>query len=397
MGLIRGFSRLAKLGALGGVVTFVYASDPRASFYEYAALPFMRRAFDAEEAPHIAVDLMRYPFLNPKIRKAWLPNLDPDHALYTVLFSNSANPRVKPITIQTPIGVAAGIDKNGQCIDSLFNYGFSWVEIGSVTPLPQPGNPKPRVFRLPKDQAIINRYGFNSDGHAAVLARLRIREEQGPRSPDKRVLAVNLGKNKTGEEVNDYVRGVRSFGDHADVLVVNISSPNTPGLRDLQAEGKLLNLLTTLVGERDKLKASSLPPMVVKIAPDLDDVQVKAIAEAVVKSKIDGVIVGNTTVSRDPSLKSGPALTSQTGGLSGRPVKEKELKVLKTLRESVGPDLTIIGCGGIFTGQDAIEYKKAGANMVQTCTGFVYKGPGIAAHLAEEIKQDLGGAKWSDL
>lgn len=393
--LIPSFRTLTTIAGVGAVAGAVYFSDPRASAYEYAVLPAVRAVLDGEESHKQVVKLMRYPLLNPSLPAGWLSNLDPQGLLGVTLFKNTSNPKVKPLYLSTPVGVAAGLDKNGEAIDSLFQLGFSWVEVGSVTPLPQPGNPKPRVFRLVEDKAFINRYGFNSDGHAEVLARLKIRASKGITQKPGQVLALNLGKNKTGDEVQDYVRGVRTFGPYADALVVNVSSPNTPGLRDLQADDKLKALLVRLVKERDNLPLDKLPPLVVKIAPDLEEAQVKAMGLAIKESKIDGVIVGNTTITRD-NLKN-KVHNKEIGGLSGPPVKALELKVLKTLRETVGPQLTIIGCGGISNGQDALDFAKAGANSVQLYTSFAYRGPGTPSLVCEDIQRQLKGDSWASV
>lgn len=385
--------RLRNLGALTTLAAcagFVYLRDPRASAHEFFIMPAVRTLFDGEDSHKIAITFMKFPILAPKIPDRWLKNLDPEHSLSVTLFGNSKNPRVQPLRLPTPVGLAAGVDKNGEAIDALFGIGFSWVEVGSVTPLAQPGNPKPRLFRLPEDRAIINRYGFNSDGHSAVLARLRIREVK--HKLNKGVLAVNLGKNKTGDDVQDFVAGVRAFGTHADALVVNVSSPNTPGLRDLQKEEKLGNLLKTLVAERNTLPGSSIPPLLVKISPDVSTNEVDLMARAIVDSGIDGVIVGNTTVQRPP-LKS---TLKENGGLSGPPVKPLELAVLRQLRTVVGPDLTIIGCGGISSGQDAMDYRQAGADFLQLYTSFIYRGVGTPVTINEEIHAALDGERWQE-
>ncbi|PRT56942.1 Dihydroorotate dehydrogenase (quinone), mitochondrial [Wickerhamiella sorbophila] len=393
--VVPSFRTLTTLVGVGSVATAIYLSDARASGYEYGVLPLTRATFDGEESHKQAVKLMRFPFLNPSLPKNWLKNVDPNGLLRVTLFENSPNPKVKPLRLSTPVGVAAGLDKNGEAIDTLFQIGFSWVEVGSVTPLPQPGNPQPRVFRLPEDKAIINRYGFNSDGHAEVLARLKIRAAKGIVQKPGQVLALNLGKNKTGDEVQDYVRGVRTFGPYADALVVNVSSPNTPGLRDLQADDKLKSLLVRLVEERNKLKLDALPPLVVKIAPDLQEAQVKAMGLAIKESNVDGVIVGNTTITRD-NLKN-TVHNNEVGGLSGPPVKPLELKVLQTLRETVGPELTIIGCGGISNGKDALEFAQSGANFVQLYTSFAYRGPGTPSLVCEDLLKQLGSRSWKQV
>lgn len=212
-----------------------------------------------------------------------------------------------------------------------------------------------------------------------------------------KLLGVNLGKNKTGDEVEDYVEGVRTLGNYADVLIINVSSPNTPGLRNMQHEEKLSGLLSSVIKARDELSTPHKPPVCVKIAPDLTETEVIAIAEVVKNSGIDGVIVSNTTISRPTTLKSPPSLRSEIGGLSGPPVKEVSLRTLRALRKNIGPSFTIIGCGGISSGKDAVDFAKAGATFVQVLTGFAYDGPGMPARLREEIKTELAGKKWMDI
>ncbi|KAK9451306.1 Dihydroorotate dehydrogenase-domain-containing protein [Limtongia smithiae] len=371
-----------------------YLSDSRAAAYRYFFVPVLRWTTDAETAHELAI----------KALKAGITPVDRsrdvvDPALEAEVFGQ---------TLLSPVGLAAGFDKNGEAIDSLFDLGFSYVEVGSITPKPQVGNPKPRFFRLPKDDAAINRYGFNSDGHLKVATRLRLRLHAFLSSnPESwpvnhafragRMLGVNLGKNKTGNEIEDYIEGVQTMGNYADVLIINISSPNTPGLRDMQSEAKLGGLLSAVIKARDGLSTPQKPPICVKIAPDLTELEVVAIAEIVKKSGIDGVIVSNTTITRPASLKSPKALSSEVGGLSGPPVKEPALHTLRTLRRAIGPDFTLIGCGGISSGKDAIEFAKAGASFVQALTAFAYDGPGFPSKLREEIKTELAGRKWKDL
>lgn len=391
------------LGLAGLGLYFVNGRDARTSAQRYLFGPAVRAVLDGEQAHRLAIEVFKFPGLAPQAPRDWDETHDPARALQVTLFRGAANPKVQPLVLQNPVGIAAGFDKNGDAIETLYNLGFAWVEVGSVTPLPQPGNPKPRVFRLDRDDAVINRYGFNSDGHAAVLARLRMREDRLPESSDNfagrphRALGVNLGKNKTGDEVGDYVKGVDTFGPHADILIVNVSSPNTPGLRDLQSEDKLADLLTTLVARRDALPRDALPPIVVKIAPDLTAPEIQSIAAAVKRSKVDGVIVSNTTVERPASLRSPADLVAQAGGLSGAPVKPFSIQALKTLRKELGPGVTIIGCGGIASGADALDFARAGADFVQLYTSLVYKGPGVATDVKEGILAGLDGKKWSDI
>lgn len=403
------FSKLSTVSAVLGVSALglaFYYSNPESSIHS-VILSIVRLVYDAEDSHVLTINIMRHRWLMPRERFDWDDKHDRDKLLQVTLFKNAANKRVEPVVVRTPVGVAAGLDKNGQAIDSLFQLGFSYVEIGSITPLPQPGNPRPRVFRLEKDRAVINRYGFNSAGHLAVLAELQTRLARAGLAgaiPDRnslipgKVLGINLGKNKTGDEIQDYVDGVRNFGRFADVLVINVSSPNTPGLRDLQSEQRLTKLLTSVVEERDSLIGlEKLPPLVVKVAPDLTEPEIESIANAVKQSKVDGVIVSNTTVCRPDSLKSDNSLASQAGGLSGAPLKPYSLKALSTLRKYVGNELTIIGCGGISSGKDAVEFGKAGADFVQLYTAFAYQGPRMAGKIKREILQELNGQPWESL
>jgi dihydroorotate dehydrogenase len=396
----------ATIVSVGGIGLGWYYKNPEASLHEYVLMPLGRALLDGEQAHRAAVKLLAFPALAPSQSRSWDDKHDPKGQLRTVLFKNAKNPKVRQVEIRNPIGCAAGFDKNGEAIDGLYGLGFGYVEVGSVTPLAQPGNPRPRVFRLEKDEAVINRYGFNSDGHAAVLARLKQRLAQhgvynygthgtGSLIPG-RALAVNLGKNKNGDEVQDYVAGIKAFGPYADVLVVNVSSPNTPGLRDLQKEEKLTELLETVVSTRDGLDLPILPPVVVKIAPDLSEQEIKSVATAVSSAAVDGVIVSNTTIQRPKSLKSGPPLATEVGGLSGRPVKPFSLAALKTLRKYLGPNITIIGCGGISNGADALEFAQAGADAVQLYTSFAFKGFGVPSMVKKQLIAQLGDKNWSD-
>lgn len=394
-------SAIAGVGGAG--FYFLSGRDCRAGVHKHVITPVARYLLDGEDAHKFTIEFFKHPQLSPKAPENFDKSNDPTGSCEVTLFKNAANPKVKPLVLQNPVGMAAGFDKNADAIDTLFNLGFSYVEVGSVTPLPQPGNPQPRVFRLERDGAVINRYGFNSLGHLDVLGRLTMRESQLPAGStnfaglEKRALAVNLGKNKTGDEIEDYTKGVEAFGPHADVLVINVSSPNTPGLRDLQSEEKLTNLLKTVVAKRDSLPLDTLPPVVVKIAPDLTAPEITSIAAAVKESKVDGVIVSNTTIQRPDSLKAPAELKNQAGGLSGIPIKPFSINALRLLRKELGKDITIIGCGGISNGKDALDFAKAGADFVQLYTSLAYQGPGVACDIKEQIVRELKGKKWSDV
>jgi dihydroorotate dehydrogenase len=270
------------------------------------------------------------------------------------------------------LGLAAGFDKNAVGIDALAALGFGFVEVGTVTGRPQPGNPRPRLFRLPTDRAIVNRMGFNNDGAEVVAARLAARRRTGV------VVGVNIGKTKMvaeAEAVDDYRLSTRLLARHADYLVVNVSSPNTPGLRDLQAVEKLQPLLAAV--RRESLLATDRQvPLLVKIAPDLSDDDVLAVADLVVAESLDGIVATNTTISRD-GLRSTAAEVEHAGagGLSGEPLLHRSLEVLRMLRSRMGDEPTLIGVGGIATVGDAVERLAAGADLLQAYTAFVYQGP----------------------
>jgi len=283
------------------------------------------------------------------------------------------------------IGLAAGLDKNGRCIDGLGAMGFGFVEVGTVTPLPQPGNPKPRMFRLVSAQALINRLGFNNEGLQSFIANVRrakrFRAQGG-------VLGLNIGKNAATpieRAVDDYLIGLTGVYAHADYVTVNISSPNTKDLRSLQDDAALDGLLSPLVQRRDALAREHRRnvPMFVKIAPDLDDAQIRVIAAALKRHRIDGVIATNTTVSRD--AVHGLPHADETGGLSGAPVFDASNRVIAALRAALGAKMPIIGVGGVLSGDTARAKRAAGADLVQIYTGLIYKGPALVAECAAAL------------
>jgi dihydroorotate dehydrogenase len=283
------------------------------------------------------------------------------------------------------IGLAAGLDKNGQCIDGLAAMGFGFIEVGTVTPKAQPGNPKPRMFRLPEANALINRLGFNNDGLAAFLANVKrasFRAKGG-------ILGLNIGKNAATpieRAVDDYLIGLDGVYPHADYVTVNISSPNTKNLRALQGDAALDALLGA-VQQRKALLAGRhgrLVPVFVKIAPDLDEAQVKVIAATLQKNGIDGVIATNTTIARD-AVKHLPH-GEEAGGLSGAPVFEASNRVIRLLRAQLGSHYPIIGVGGVMSGADARAKREAGADLVQIYTGFIYRGPPLITEAARALK-----------
>ncbi|WP_028636743.1 quinone-dependent dihydroorotate dehydrogenase [Nocardioides sp. URHA0032] len=276
------------------------------------------------------------------------------------------------LTFPNALGLAAGFDKNAVGIDGLGALGFGHVEVGTVTGEAQPGNPAPRLFRLPEDRAVVNRMGFNNDGAEAVAQRLKARGRRpGP------VLGVNIGKSKVvpeDEAVRDYEKSARLLAPYADYLVVNVSSPNTPGLRNLQAVEKLEPILTSV--QRIAALDDRRVPLLVKIAPDLADEDVLGVADLALAVGLDGIIATNTTISRE-GLRTPSARVEEVGagGLSGRPLAGRALEVMRLLRTRVGPDLCLVGVGGITTVQDARDRLEAGATLLQGYTAFVYEGP----------------------
>ncbi|XP_068812432.1 dihydroorotate dehydrogenase (quinone), mitochondrial [Struthio camelus] len=297
--------------------------------------------------------------------------------------------RVLGRRFRNPVGLAAGFDKHGEAVDGLFRMGFGFVEVGTVTPEPQEGNPKPRVFRLTEDEAVINRYGFNSHGHAAVERRLRARQQtQRGLTEAGMPLGVNLGKNKSSADAAaDYVAGVRTLGPLADYLVVNVSSPNTPGLRELQGRAELRSLLTKVLAERDLLPCERKPAVLVKIAPDLTAQDKQDIASVVREVGVDGLIVSNTTVSRPGGLRS--ERRAEPGGLSGKPLRELSTRTVRDMYALTRGQVPIIGVGGVSSGRDALEKIRAGASLVQMYTALVYRGPPAVAAVKRELEELL--------
>lgn len=280
---------------------------------------------------------------------------------------------VMGLTFPNPVGLAAGLDKNGDYFDALSELGFGFVEIGTITPRPQPGNPQPRLFRLPEYQAIINRMGFNNLGVDHLVAQVRERQFKG-------VLGINIGKNfdtPVEKASDDYRLCMEKVYAHADYIAVNISSPNTPGLRDLQHAEQLDELLATLKQTQTRLaeEQGRYVPLALKIAPDLDEEQIIDMARQLIKHGIDGVIATNTTLSRE-LVKRSP-LAGEQGGLSGWPVRERATQVIGKLATALDGALPIIGVGGIASGTDACDKINAGASLVQVYTGFIYRGPGL--------------------
>jgi len=285
------------------------------------------------------------------------------------------------------IGLAAGLDKNGRCIDGLGAMGFGHIEVGTVTPKAQPGNPKPRMFRIPARQALINRMGFNNEGLAAFVAN--VQRAKSFRAAGG-VLGLNIGKNAATpieRAVDDYLLGLDGVYPHADYVTVNISSPNTKNLRSLQSDEALDALLSALQARRRELAAQQgrVVPMFLKIAPDLDEAQVAVIAATLKRNGIDGVIATNTTLARD--AVQGLAHAEEAGGLSGTPVFEASNRVITQLRAALGAGYPIIGVGGVLSGADARAKLAAGADLVQVYTGLIYRGPALVAEAARALQQ----------
>nr|SVE74270.1 EOG090X08P9 [Daphnia barbata] len=357
---------------MGGTTTFAGLSiwNGNEKFYRDYVMPFTRR-LDPETSHKLAVFAMKQCLIRRELKP------DP----------GSLATRLWDLNFSNPIGLAAGFDKQAEAMQGLHRTGFGFVEIGSVTPQPQEGNQKPRVFRLEEDNAIINRYGFNSDGHEAVYGRVK---QEGEKQ-DRAIIGVNLGKNKISSmgDAENYVIGVEKFGAIADYLVINISSPNTPGLRGLQQKAELENLISLVLEARNKLVTAKLPPLLVKIAPDLSEDEKKDIASVILKEKcrVDGIIVCNTTTRRPFDLKS--QCKNEIGGLSGQPLKDISTQCIRDFYRLTKGQIPIIGVGGVASGQDAYEKITAGATLVQLYTSFAFQGPPVVRRIKRELDEIL--------
>lgn len=353
--------------------------DPTCTFafmYKHIILPLLFR-FDAESIHHTVTRLLKIALAIPGVsalcRKLYV--LD-DKRLARTVFG---------LTFPNPVGMAAGFDKNAELISELSDLGFGFVEIGTVTPRPQPGNPRPRLFRLKADQGMINRMGFNNKGVGPAAGRLR----QFARNRGKRQVIVggNIGKNKDTPNENalsDYLVNFRELFDAVDYFVVNVSSPNTPGLRELQEREPLTHLLTALQQENKQHPVSK--PILLKIAPDLSNSQLDDIIAIVSETGIAGIIATNTTISRDGLITDAGAITQiGAGGVSGRPLRERATDVIRYLHQQSGGAFPIIGVGGIASAADALEKLQAGASLVQVYTSFIYEGPGLAKKICQGL------------
>jgi dihydroorotate dehydrogenase len=323
---------------------------------------------DPEKVHYIVFTLLRIPGL--KILTRLLFRYD----------NASLSKEVFGLKFRNPVGLAAGFDKDAKLIHELAELGFGFIEIGTLTPRPQSGNPKPRLFRIPDDEGLINRMGFNNEGVLNAVERLKKRNSDI-------IIGGNIGKNKdtpNDKALDDYAYCFRTLYDYVDYFVVNVSSPNTPGLRDLQEKEPLLKLLSYV---RGLSQAQAKPkPVLLKIAPDLNENQLTNIVSILQATKMDGVIATNTTVSRD-NLKTDRLEVERigNGGLSGRPLARRSTEVIQFLRKNLGPDFPIIGVGGIMSTADAVEKFNAGADLIQVYTGFIYEGPGFAKAINKRL------------
>jgi dihydroorotate dehydrogenase len=296
--------------------------------------------------------------------------------------SHDESRRVMGLDFANPVGLAAGLDKNAEYIDALAALGFGFIEVGTVTPRPQPGNPKPRMFRIPAQEALINRLGFNNQGVERFLANIARARYRG-------ILGINIGKNfdtPIERAADDYLACLDAVHERASYVTVNVSSPNTQGLRDLQSEARLDELLAALMERRRSLaaKQGAAKPMALKVAPDLSDAEIEAIAGLAVKHGIDAIIATNTTLSREGIA--GAAHASEAGGLSGRPLTARSTAVLARFAQALGGRIALIGVGGIVSGADARAKIAAGASLVQVYTGFIYRGPQLIADARRALR-----------
>jgi len=331
---------------------------------------------DAEKVHHLVFSFLKFSGKIPGVKPLLRALLVYEHpALERTLFG---------LKFKNPVGLAAGFDKNALLIDELDCLGFGFIEIGTVTPKPQPGNDKPRLFRLPQDRALVNRMGFNNDGVLAIVQRLKSKNSAI-------IVGGNIGKNKVTPNENaldDYVYSFHALYDVVDYFVVNVSSPNTPGLRELQEREPLKKLLAHI--KNLSLARQNPKPILLKIAPDLTTDQLNDIIEILVETKTDGIIATNTTISRDGlTTEKTDIETIGNGGLSGKPLTTKATEVIRYLRQRLGKDFPIIGVGGIMTEQDALDKIEAGADLIQLYTGFIYEGPGFAKRIARLLVHSI--------
>ncbi len=340
--------------------------------YKLFIKPFLF-LFNPEKAHHITFAALRFLLSIP-----FAKNITP--YLFNVK-SNKLGKNVAGLYFPNPVGLAAGLDKNALLVDELACLGFGSIEIGTVTPKAQPGNDKPRLFRLPKDNALINRMGFNNEGASAAAIRLSKRKNK------QVIIGGNIGKNKITPNENatqDYLLCFNDLFNVVDYFVVNVSSPNTPNLRELQEKVPLTKLLSTL--QKENISRKNPKPIFLKIAPDLTDTQLLDIVDIIKETKIAGVIATNTTISRENLITSKQETdTIGAGGLSGKPLTKRSTEVIKFLRAKLDKPVAIIGVGGIHSAQDAIDKLRAGADIIQLYTGFIYKGPALIKQINKQI------------
>jgi dihydroorotate dehydrogenase len=340
------------------------------------ARPFLRR-LDPETAHQLTIRALKLGLVPPAAKRN-------DPILATRVFG---------LSFPNPIGLAAGFDKDAEVVDAMLALGFGFVEAGTVTPLPQPGNSGKRLFRLDEDEAVINRFGFNSRGLAAFRERLAERHRKGASG----IVGANVGKNRdTADAAADYAAGIAAVCGLADYLVVNLSSPNTPGLRALQARQQIEEVLVRVMEARRAAGGSSPPPpLLAKVGPDLADHEMRDISEIALKIGIDGLIIGNTTVDRPPHLRS--ADRTAQGGLSGKPLMAPSTACLAAMYKYTGGKLPIIGCGGIASGADAYAKIRAGASLVQLYSAMVFQGPGLVGRIKRDLAARLRADKFSSI
>lgn len=336
--------------------------------------------FDAEAVHHFAMNSLRYAPFSTQVLRSFFPYENP--SLQRELFG---------LHFKNPVGLGAGFDKNALYLRELAAVGFGFVEIGTVTPKAQPGNEKPRLFRLPEDKALINRMGFNNDGAEAVKQRLMVWKGQRSEGADQQlIIGGNIGKNKVTPNEDawkDYVQCFRALNEGADYFVVNVSSPNTPGLRELQEKDALRKIFGELQNINQGLSAKK--PLLLKIAPDLTIEQLDDIVSLSFEMQLDGLVATNTTISREnlSSVSQQKVQNIGAGGLSGKPLTAKSTAVVQYLSKQTGGNIPIIASGGIFTGKDALEKLQAGASLVQVWTGFIYEGPAIVHKIGRYLAQ----------
>jgi len=342
--------------------------------FDRLARPFLH-ALDPEDAHRLAIRMLQFAPLPPPARD--------DKRLAMRVFG---------LNFPNPIGIAAGFDKNAEVPDALLRTGFGFVEVGTITPLPQPGNPRPRLFRLDADRGVINRLGFNSQGADAVLRRLAARAQSGG------VVGINVGANKdTPDRIADYVQLIERFAAVASYVTVNISSPNTPGLRDLQQAAVLDDLLARVIDARERVAPNAGPtPVLLKIAPDLSLPDLDDAVGIARSRRVDGMIVGNTTLARPPSLREA-ATAKQAGGLSGRPLLPLANRMLAETYVRVEGVFPLIGAGGVDCGAAALQKIRAGASLIQIYSGLIFRGIGLVAEIKNALLAALEGDGQSNL